>query len=103
VSMQYIMSKPNQLAFYLKKPLKNNKSEDKKPEFYCAVQKTDPERSLGLGLWSGWKARRSVSRLSAQPTEIIGTKLKISRQRALGLELGRILGGINLALAGVKK
>ena len=79
---------------------KKCKSEDKKPEFYCAVQKTEPERSPGLELWSGWKARRSVSRLSAQPTEILGTKLKLSRQRALGLELGRILGGINLALAG---
>ena len=79
---------------------KKCKSEDRKPEFYGAVQKTEPERSPGLELWSGWKARRSVSRLSAQPTEILGTKLKLSRQRALGLELGRILGGINLALAG---
>jgi hypothetical protein len=42
---------------------KKCKSEDKKPEFNCAVQKTEPERSLGL-------------------------------------ELGRILGGINFALAG---
>jgi hypothetical protein len=42
---------------------KKCKSEDKKPEFYCAVQKIEPERSLSL-------------------------------------ELGRILSGINLALAG---
>jgi hypothetical protein len=40
---------------------KKCKSEDKKPEFYCAVQKIEPERSLGLELWSGWKARKSVS------------------------------------------
>ena len=79
---------------------KKCKSEDKKPEFYCAVQKIEPERSLGLERWSGWKARKSASRLSAEPTEILGTKLKLSRQRALGLELGRILGRINLAIAG---
>ena len=38
--------------------------------------------------------------LSAQPTEILVTKLKLPRQRALGLELGRILGRIYLARAG---
>ena len=38
--------------------------------------------------------------MSAQPTEIIGTKLKLPRQRTLGLELGRIPGRINLARAG---
>jgi hypothetical protein len=37
--------------------------------------------------------------LSAQPTEILGTKLKLPRQRALGLELGQGLGGIKLARA----
>ena len=46
------------------------------------------------------KARKSVSRLSAQPTEILGTKRKLPRQRALSLELGRILSRINLARAG---
>jgi len=47
-----------------------------------------------------WKARKSVSLLSAQPTEILGTKRKLPRQRALGLELGWIPGRINLARAG---
>ena len=46
------------------------------------------------------KAGKSVSLLSAQPTEIPGTKLKLPRQRALGLELGKIPGRINLARAG---
>jgi hypothetical protein len=32
-----------------------------------------------------WTNLKSVLRLSAQPTEILGTKLKLSRQRALGL------------------
>jgi hypothetical protein len=90
---------PAQIA-HAKIIIENYKLENKKPEFYCTVQKIEPERSLRLELWSGWKARKSVSRLSAQPTEILGTKLKLSRQRALGLELGRILGRINLALAG---
>ena len=37
--------------------------------------------------------------LSAQPTEILGTKLKLPRQRALGLGSGRVLGRISLAQA----
>jgi len=40
-----------------------------------------------LAVMQAWKARESVSLLSAQPTEILGTKLKLPRQRALGLEL----------------
>jgi len=46
-----------------------------------------------------WKARKSVSLLSAKPTAILGTKLKLPRQRALGLESGQIIGRINLARA----
>ena len=47
-----------------------------------------------------WKARGSVLLLSAQPTEIPGTKLKLARQRALGLGLGRSLGRIEVARVG---
>ena len=45
-----------------------------------------------------WKARKSVSQLSAQPTEILGTKLKLPRQRAL--VLGRMLAahGVSFSL-----
>jgi hypothetical protein len=62
----------------------------------CLAFKVKPKQAV----MQAWKARKSVSLLSAQPTEILGTKLKLPRQRALGLEFGRILGGSNLALAG---
>ena len=39
--------------------------------------------------------------LPAQPAGIPGTKLKLSRQRALGLGFGWLRGWINFALAGV--
>ncbi len=49
-----------------------------------------------------WKARKSVLLLSAQPTAILGTKLKLPRQRALGLEFEGFLGRSYLALGGRK-
>jgi len=39
--------------------------------------------------------------LSAQPTIIPGTKRKLPRQRALGLEFGRVPGRIEVARAGL--
>ena len=41
--------------------------------------------------------------LPAQPAGIPGTKLKLSRQRALGLGFGWLRGWINFALAGWKR
>jgi hypothetical protein len=52
---------------------------------------TLPQRGLRI---------KSVSLWSAQPTEILGTKLKLSRQRALGMEFEWILGRSNFGLAG---
>ena len=47
----------------------------------CLSFKAKPK----LAVMETWKARKPVSLLSAQPTEILGTKLKLPRQRALGL------------------
>ena len=41
--------------------------------------------------------------LPAQPAGIPGTKLKLSRQRALGLGFGWLRGWINFALAGLSR
>lgn len=41
--------------------------------------------------------------LVAQPTKILGKKLKLSRQRALGLEFWWILGWSNLLQAGINQ
>jgi hypothetical protein len=62
----------------------------------CLAFEVKPKQAV----MKAWKARKSVSLLSAQPTEILGTKLKLPRQRALGLEFGRILDRSNFAREG---
>ena len=54
-------------------------------------------RAEGMKTTGGGK---SVSRLSAQVVVILGRKRKLKRQRGLDLELGRILGRVEVARAG---